>query len=672
MAYSKIDKALAATIGAVAIAVGGYAGLRQGVQDSQNGLIKNAPVYAAAFGALCDGENDDTGAIQAALDIARETLLTSKIHGRKVLLPGGECMVSDTLVMRDAWGLRLQGQGDFSTVLNWDVAGGAPNDRPMIRLADCRRCVVEDLEIFANSGVPEMELDTGIQIVNDAATSLVTSSNNIIQNITINGSNGAIRLGVSVFDDAGGLYSNTNNEHHIVKDSRIVNFGPTTRVDPEDPLENDSAAVYINGSNFKQIRVTRTQMNGAALGGACIWLNNGSYQALHNNCAAAAIADHRIDSGAETVMVIGQDGENSTRFMTIANTSAKIPVIIQSVRWSHNDLHADECAIVTGNAGPISISGSLWGSSAGAGAEANLGFCFHNFRGETAVSFVGNTMNTGLRNPFLDASGCSTKVCVDPAHHINNVINGANNNGTSYDTVYDLVAQDDDPVLYWQLDETSGTTANDETDNAQDGTYSGTYVLQQASISDAYDADEYSVTFNQAGDTGTVTLATVGTWPTTDFTMTWLSRGYRNHSASGEGILSYAGATDADEIQISCDGTANQIGLAIGGSALGVFVKAPPCDMPGPHHYAVTWRNSDGRAELFVDGQKVDEITVGSGDTIEAAGQFVVAQVQTTPGGGGFTAASALTSEIDGVAVYNTVLSANTVGIHYSAASWSW
>lgn len=51
------------------------------------------------------------------------------------------------------------------------------------------------------------------------------------------------------------------------------------------------------------------------------------------------------------------------------------------------------------------------------------------------------------------------------------------------------------------------------------------------------------------------------------------------------------------------------------------------------HHVAATWRSSDGRARLYIDGDLVWSVTRGKGKTIPSGGTLVVGREQDCKGG---------------------------------------
>lgn len=227
----------------------------------------------------------------------------------------------------------------------------------------------------------------------------------------------------------------------------------------------------------------------------------------------------------------------------------------------------------------------------------------------------------------------------------------------------------DSPLLYWKLDEVSGTTADNAQGNASyDGTYTGDFTLNQVRP-----IGSIWTKFNSGAKTGRVQLDPIGlAWPTTALTIEcW----YYDTSAQsgGSGILSYAAPAQANEImmwwQVS---TTNSYQLYIGGTQQ-VFTNETPGGSQNPQcvkHVVMTWDTS-GVAKLYVNGELVSTKTgLQVGYSIAAptgTGRFMNAQDQDTAGGGGINATDCFMATMGHVAVYATVLSDARIKAHYNA-----
>ncbi|HEX5543686.1 MAG TPA: glycosyl hydrolase family 28-related protein [Micromonospora sp.] len=99
------------------------------------------------FGALGNGSNDDTAAINAAIAVAVANSTTT--NGQKVYLPAGQYKVTSTLLVDLAKGVELVGAGRTSTIL---LASSALSGLPVIKLSDYYHCGVSGMSIQGTSG----------------------------------------------------------------------------------------------------------------------------------------------------------------------------------------------------------------------------------------------------------------------------------------------------------------------------------------------------------------------------------------------------------------------------------------------------------------------------------------------------------------------------------------
>ena len=103
------------------------------------------------FGAMGDGKNDDTTAIQRAIDAARS-------HGRMAIayLPSGRYIVRDTLLVSGK-GYYFGGAGMLSTLLEWR----GKEDGVTIAVDDPDQITIEHLNLEKKSGIDILQAATG-------------------------------------------------------------------------------------------------------------------------------------------------------------------------------------------------------------------------------------------------------------------------------------------------------------------------------------------------------------------------------------------------------------------------------------------------------------------------------------------------------------------------------
>lgn len=151
----------------------------------------------------------------------------------------------------------------------------------------------------------------------------------------------------------------------------------------------------------------------------------------------------------------------------------------------------------------------------------------------------------------------------------------------------------------------------------------------------------------------------VATWPTTNLTIECWGR------------LDTGVGNDKSMLTYNVAGNDNQIIWAKGGAGqLTLFIKNVSLSDADPfpsdakyHHYAATWRSSDGATVFYIDGVVAHSGTLSTGASIDGAGAFVVGQEQDSPGGT-FDAAQAWVGELDEARIYNRVLSAAEIKQH--------
>ena len=225
-----------------------------------------------------------------------------------------------------------------------------------------------------------------------------------------------------------------------------------------------------------------------------------------------------------------------------------------------------------------------------------------------------------------------------------------------------------DPLLYWRLgdpDTSAGQTAlNSATAGsglgiAADGTYTGAVASVGGALYDDADPSAKFGTTTAGGGTGdTVTLNPFAQFPGTDHSVEFWVR----TTGGGDGIVSYARPGADNEMLIF---EPNNIAPHINGQRVDSGVDINDGRW---HHVVTTWRNSDGQLEVYQDGLR-QFVTTGikTGVTLQGGGALVLAQEQDAVGGN-FDNNQKLVGDLDEVALYGRVLSADEIARHYLAA----
>lgn len=219
----------------------------------------------------------------------------------------------------------------------------------------------------------------------------------------------------------------------------------------------------------------------------------------------------------------------------------------------------------------------------------------------------------------------------------------------------------DSPYLYWRCNEAAGVTAVDSSGNARDGTIGGDVLLGEPRITDPVrDPGGGSFAFNRSGTDGQILHAATG-WPTTNITAEfWL-----DPEGINSGLFSMASATYANNFLAFLSAGSNDMTFTVRDASTS-WTNVPGLDTLARHHLVTTWRSSDGRAQLWIDGTLRRTSTVATGLSMETGGQLLFAQEQDTPGGGGLDPNQVLHGLASNLAVFHTVLSDARILAHYN------
>jgi len=402
---NRLISAVAASV-AVAIAVACAYSARS--PDTVAAQVTNGTVYAIDFGVKCDGSTDDTAAIQSAISAGIDA--GTPPEGIRVVLPDGYCPISSTLTVASAWSFTLEGQGPRSTTLVWPSS--APSNLAALAVMDCRYCAFRDFGIETSSPTGgTIELDTGIRISNDGTTSAVLSTANRFEDLNLNGTNGAMRVGVAIIDGPGTYPTNaSNNEHHVFERVRVSNFA-------DYGFQIGGAHTLVSGGpgggNYKGIRFRDSQCSCASFGNACVYQWSGWYDWHGGSAGGCTDATFYAEGTAGPVTIANVDGEGSTRFLYVTGPSgsSKNFTIIGARAVAGSGYAADGCWMFLGGRGPYTIIGGEIGSM-----DYPLGLC-HSPGGNSplpaSVTIIGTRWLTTLTS-ITGASWCSSHTCLAP------------------------------------------------------------------------------------------------------------------------------------------------------------------------------------------------------------------------------------------------------------------
>lgn len=233
---------------------------------------------------------------------------------------------------------------------------------------------------------------------------------------------------------------------------------------------------------------------------------------------------------------------------------------------------------------------------------------------------------------------------------------------------YDVVMQDS-PLIFWQLDETSGATATDSSGNGRDGTYNSPYTqgvaqLLTGGVGTAVDftSGEGRISYGGAGVGGTPPLAVEA----------WVKRLGDSNSAAGteSHIVSrdQISGSNANRSWQLCFADSDHPSAADKILWRGFSSSAQRFTLISPSTYGfgdvlhVVGVYAGTSAELYVNGVSVASTTLAGTNALNTTQQITVARAHAALS----TGLGALNGIVDNVAIY-AGLSADRILSHYNA-----
>jgi hypothetical protein len=220
----------------------------------------------------------------------------------------------------------------------------------------------------------------------------------------------------------------------------------------------------------------------------------------------------------------------------------------------------------------------------------------------------------------------------------------------------------DNPLVYWRLGESSGTTALDSSGNSRNATYTGSPTLGAAGALKR-DGDT-AVTFAGSGQYADIADAawmdvtsggiTVEAW--VKFT-TNLSSAVHVVSRDSE-----SGGASTSRVWALRIGSAEQVNLLLWNTSTSLSLSGATTGLNDGnwHHIAVTYDGTNGR--VYVDGSLDATSSSFSGGLKDGA---IAITVGRKSGGSG----NSFPGTVDEVAFYATALSATRISAHYAAGA---
>ena len=227
---------------------------------------------------------------------------------------------------------------------------------------------------------------------------------------------------------------------------------------------------------------------------------------------------------------------------------------------------------------------------------------------------------------------------------------------------YYAAVRQDNPTAYWRLGETSGTTADNEIDITNDGTYAGGFTLDQDPLVPG--ETDRAAAFNGTSGTG-VTAASTGLRHTYTYSIeAWVN--ITAYNPSNAYILSCAGVGDAEVDNylygLSVDPSGylrffheNGAGVDQTGTTTNPFAKL---DLGTTYHVVMV--ASHNIMHFYVNGVFADSIIIPEIATGGSNGIITIA---------GDPVDNDLNGIVDEVAIYDYQLSLEQIESHYTAAT---
>ena len=225
---------------------------------------------------------------------------------------------------------------------------------------------------------------------------------------------------------------------------------------------------------------------------------------------------------------------------------------------------------------------------------------------------------------------------------------------------YQDVVLADSPYLYYRLDETSGTTANDIGSSGQDGTYSGNFLLAQPPI--IIPANGKSVQFNVGAKDGQIFRAgpVDVNFPTTAIAYeAWINFIGTPNAA----LFDYNVAPPSNDFSILWRSDSRGLSFFLRPVAdTGIEVSSNFTDFASAKHVVVNWRSSDGLVEFWINKVLVSTSTGHKiGGSIRPGGEFLIARNSF------FDSNFAYEGRMVEVALYTSILPQLRVEAHFDA-----
>ena len=440
------------------------------------------------------------------------------------------------------------------------------------------------------------------------------------------------------------LFDVNNNPVSSKAVSLSSNRGPLDSINPLNAISNSSgqAFFYLSSSKIGIPVLTATDATDFVTISRTAQVN-----------LLAAGYPPQTDYEAWAANAGGGEGLNSPPTSTwkdVSQTSTINDGILNNFLYtSVNGWSGDGTQLTSGVVGPfrLNFDGNQDYVDFGSSMNANASFSFETWVRSASPTASGGTILTNIN--YLDKGVTLSQSNSNPSY-LNLKLNDS-------EASYSQQVLADSPLIYWMLDESSGTTAADSSGHGNDGTYYSSSVAYTYSQAPLLLGSNSSVLF--PGTDSNIYSNSTYYNPNTYTLEAW----FKTNTTSGGGILGFcadptSGGSCDRHIDMLNNGT-----LFFQNTPGGYIVSSSSYNDGNSHHVVATLSNAG--AFLYVDGAQVaSNASITSG--YPYTGYWRVGG--TYCGNGPSVPASYfLNATFDEVAIYSTALSASRIQAHYLA-----
>lgn len=239
--------------------------------------------------------------------------------GALVVLPAGDIHINDTILIQDAMGMTLAGDG-HSTRLIWQ---GNDATKPMIRMSHTRQCKIRDIFFWANTACY-----TAIQCRRDNHIGAIHSPTlNSFSRLFLSGSNNAL-FGV-VLGGTGSV--DANNDFNSFYECEWTNY--TKAGFMLDAASQSFGNLMINCRSVGQSGVGEYAVYTGPVGGHFHWIGGAVGQHRY--------ADFCIGRSYQPYTIEAFNSESSAQLLELRSTAGHWHAALRDFRWSGAAVTAD-------------------------------------------------------------------------------------------------------------------------------------------------------------------------------------------------------------------------------------------------------------------------------------------------------------------------------------------